>query len=363
MKVSWTTALILLLMPVFSLAQPALRQPEMVNGFRVYPDCKDDSLFYYPPAGIRLKSNGPLPEFSFQRVRYTGTSQLGDAGAFRVNGYLRFTIEFDSPHGRLDSIRKGLERRGIARPGLLPVPLAGIESVLVYDLVSKGETGSIAGGQWSGGDLGQGQSWSSRTFRLELDALSTDLLWQAYENGAVVLSVGVNALGQGVDFRERDHGQPPKEIRSTVFADSLAIDVEFDEENGLFSSTDLDAKMPAGYTYLTVYCHDFSEEFTVDHVRVIVEVRGTAVNGDHPLAKAGFSSVEPDEFRKQIHFEYAMNLDAGFQYRVIKINRFGELNAGEWQSAENWSGVLNVSSQPGTGLERAARDLDPRELY
>jgi hypothetical protein len=345
-------------------SSPALYQPMVVDGFRVYPDAEKDMVFYYPPAEIRLQQNGNEPLFTFQRFRYIGTSQLGDSGKFWTRGIISFAVEFIAPAGRLIMIEQGLKRKGISRPVLLPLPVENIQSTLIYSLpaAETDATGSIEGGEWQDDTVATGQDWTTKSFSIELDSWSTDLLWQAYKRGAVVLSLGVNVVATGVDFRKRRGGPEPGKQSATVFADTLAVTVPFDAHRRLFTTTDIDVKMPAGYTYLTVTCHDFDEDYDTNHVRVMVEVMGTAVNGDRPVERVEFSINDGSTTRRQIHFKFAMNLDAGYSYRITRINRFGELEQGDWIEEKDWSGSLDVSLGE-HGAIRNIQKLDIRQLY
>lgn len=365
MKLRIILLAILFTVSAFAEELPLLTEPFAVEGINLFPDSTDASLFYYAPSAISLKYTEGEPEFTFQRFRYLGTSALGDMGTFWAKGILSFTIVIDSPVDQLNSARNSLKARGINTPRLRPLPIASTDSVLIYHLAqgSEDDQGLIAGGEMTDDLSSNTNAWLKKSFTVELDALSTDLLWQAYQQGNVVLSLGVSVHVTGLNGRRKKNMPEPELITQTVFSDALRVEVSPSRHPQLFQTTDIDAKMPAGYTYLTVFCHDFAEDYQVDHVRVLVEVRGIAVDGDTPQTQVEFSEATPANTRQEIHFEFAMNLDAGYLYRVTTINSRGELGQGEWQTVELWSGNLDVSLRQEKEGSTAIKKLDPRDLY
>jgi len=355
-------------------AAPVFSEVEVVSGLKIYPDSERTDLFYYAPVGFALRRVGDKPAFSFQRFRYVGRRVTGDSDRFFGRGVLSFTVEFISPRddlGKASTILGGRLRRRVT---LRPVPIAGIRSDLIYAAVEEGGTeetsGILSGGSWGGtpdsGDSEAGEFWDVRTFSIGADPYSTNLLWETYHNGNVVLALSVAVSAHGVNERRVPGGAEPISVVRTVFADSIRIEVSPRRYPGLFVSADINERMPAGYTFLDVYCYDFQSGFAQDEgiAQVIVEVRGRAISGDLPVERVVFSSSEPDVVKRSVHFRFAIDLNAGYSYRVLEVWRGGEITSGKWTGVSEWNGICDVSSsKSGQGVRPDAKPIDPKLLY
>ena len=340
-----------------------------VAGLKLYADSERSDLFYYPPAGIALQRNGETPVFSFLRYRYIGRRVTGDSNTFLGRGVLSFTVEFQSQRDRLHSVKRALERRLRRQVTLLPAPVADMGADLIYSAVKEGETeehsGVLSGGSWGGGEEETGEYWDVRTFSIGADPYSTNLLWQTYHDGKVLLALSVSVVASGLPERQLPDGPVPERVVRTVFADTIRVEVSPEGFPELFSSVDINERMPAGYTFLDVYCHDFSEGWSQEREisRVIVEIRGRAISGDHPVERVSFEAEKPEEVKRSVHFRFAMDLNAGYSFRVTRVERGGNMTTGEWIDVADWNGICDVSMTQRDQMILDSKPIDPRMLY
>jgi len=347
-------------------ADAVFAEVRVIEGMKVYPDSADPSLFYFAPLGLELKSAAGVPVFSFQRFRYVGRRATGDAGSFWGRGVISFTVRFVSPREKIELVSRLLSRQLQRQVRLEPLPVVDIESELVYTAVSENDeirSGTLGAGQQS--EEEEGELWDERSFFVGADPLSADMLWQTYHSGAVALSLNVSVYATGLTERDSEAGSG-QAVRRNVMADAVRIAVSPDGHPNLFQSIDLEAQMPAGYTFLDVYCYDFqAAEPPEDLWAVVVEVRGRAATGDRPVETVRFDADRPERFKREVHFRFAMDLDSGYEFRVTRIYGSGQRRSSEWQHVADWTGIRDVSSvtteRSGSPLD--ARPLDPRFLY
>lgn len=370
---AWIGALCAALMPAAAVQLPAqavLGDLQVIDGVKLYPDLQNPSVYYFAPTGVQLKRIDGEPAFSFLRFRYTGTSATGDAETFRGRALLSFTVELGMRPPNLDAVRAELELRTGRSVLLYPLPIVDIDSDLVYTAVAdesgSGESGVLAGGYWGApSQESDNQVWTERTYYLSADPLSADMLWQAYHKGAVMLSLSVSLEARGIKERPQQGAGSGETVSRTVVADAVRIDVSPKHYPRLFREVDIEEKMPAGYTFLDVYCYDFqAEDRPEDLLAVDVEVRGQAVNGDLLVQRVRFTADRPGVYKQQVHFRYAVRLNNGYSFRVIRTYGASGRDIGPWTDVSRWSGVCDVTTvKRADGSGRDARPLDPRLLY
>ena len=372
-------------------ALPLLTVREEIGGLIVYPDEKDARVFYYVPGRVTLATTLGVPNFSFRRMRYTGTKLMGDQGTFRGRGSLSFTVEFENIGAKVRAAEGVLKRRH-RRAILKPIPVEKVEAELVYTIIEddsskRGEP--IASGIWAdppkeppthGPSAGR---WASKTFEIVLNPRTTQVMWEAYEKRGVLLSLNYAVVARGVSDLEQlpleaqrrleklrrqveadsgkdgseDSGESfePDEIQldeiaRTVLADALQISVFPGEHPECFTSVDLDLKMPAGYVFLDVYCYDFQSDPQTGIARKRVEIRAYGIAGGRPKVKVYFRRKTPDITSQSVRFDLAVDLNKGYEYRIVTFDTDGNTEKTGWTAVTTWSGTLDISTE---------YDLDP----
>jgi len=358
-------------------ALPLLTQRETLEGLIIYPDEKRAYIYYYVPGRVRLAQTDNTPHFSFRRLRYTGTKLMGDQGTIRGRGSLSFTVEFEDLGKQVTAAQKALKRRH-RRATLQPIPVEQVEAELVYVVIEddgsqRGER--LATGIWAeppkeppthGPSAGQ---WESKSFELALNPRTTQVMWEAYEKGGVLLSLNYAVVATGVSDLNRlpheaqrrlnelrraaeDAGedfepdeQQLERIARTVRADALQIKVSPTAHPECFTSTDIDAEMPAGYVFLDVYCYDFQNDPDTTIAKKRVEIRGHGIAGGRPKVKVDFRRNKPDEVSRAVHFDLAVDLNKGYEYRIVDFDDDGNITRSDWNAVKDWNGILDISKE------------------
>jgi hypothetical protein len=338
---------------------PVLSEPHVSAGLRCLPDDGDAGLWWYVRQELELAPSAGAPAFSLHRFRYTGSRVTGDSGASWGKGLMSLLVRFEAAADAVARAREEIGRT-VGRPvRLRPLPIERVETSLLY--VTAGDEpqhGELPRGGWEGDGV-----WTERAYTLGLPPLTTDLIWSASQAGGLALSLNYSIVGRGLAARPQSgeqQGPAPEPVTATVAGGALPIRVSPSECPRCFRSTDLDAEIPAGYTFLDLFCHDFQSAATpTDLALVVVEVRATAVSGERPVARHRFRPGGPA--RQAVHFEFAVRLEEGYEVRVIHVFADGRSQEGPWERVERWSGIRDVTSF----AESAGRVevLDPRMLY
>lgn len=341
-------------------AWPIASEAEDVAGLRCYPDHEDASLWWYLPARLELVETDEGPAFHFERYSYTGRSATGDAGTVWWKGVLSVRVRFHTPPSELAAARRLLEQRRRRRIALEPLPVEGVDAVLLYaSAAPDGPSGDLH----EGGFEGDGERWDERTFALGLSPETTQLLWDAFAGDGLAMSLAYSLDGRALSHRPaRDpFGGEDEEVEPqlvTLRGDALPIRVSPESCPSCFASTELDARIANEYPFLEARCYDFVSGVAPEDLGlVIVEVRAQAVTGDPLFERVRFAPGGATLL--PIHFQLAVSLDAGYDYRVVRVYEDGQTQAGAWTEVAAWSGILDVSEY----RERSARRLDPRQLY
>ena len=342
-------------------AWPVLDEPLIAGGLRCYPDHRDPRLFWFvrDRLSLAVSSGSPgEPGFVFHRFRYTGSSKTGDSGDFWGRGVLDFHVALEPLPQEIEAALQVIGRRTARRIVLEPLPLDRIETALVY--VTAGEDsrfGSVPSESWGS----EGTLWTERTYSLGMSPLTAQLLWDAYHLEGVALSLNYSLVARGLptqpDPREAEETHEPS--AAIVGGGAIPIQVSPRDCPRCFASTELDAEIPAGYTFLDVFCYDFaSGAAPTDLAMVLVDVRASGVRGSTE-ERIRFLAEGP--IRQAVHFKFAVRLDAGYEIRTSRIFARGHIEEGEWKSVPSWTGIQDVTAYTADAARRAA--LDPRALY
>lgn len=374
--------LVFFVFPQFLSADVMLSQPRNIKGTAVYPDHKSKSIYYYVPGELEIKQIDGSPEFFFHRYRYLGTGATGDSGVFKGRGIITFSVEFNKDTKRIREIEEVLkkEHRTVI---LKPIPLESVQSELIYTEIEEKNTGKLEGGHWvkEPEDAAQSENsqegvWEAKRFTIGVNINTTNLLWETYHRGGVILSLNYSLIASGKSdlnavpedleklinperSKDKDDSQRGlEEVHKSILNDSLTIMVSPSEYPKCFKSVDVGSEMPAGYTFLDVYCYDFQEQSGQQKLyRKVVEIKGISITGSRPVEKAIFGSLYQDIYKQPIHFPFAVDLDKGYDYRVIRIDKEGLKKTGDWIHQDSWTGILDVTDY------KKEKKKDRRKLY
>jgi hypothetical protein len=343
--------------PSCAAAWPILGEGRVTQGLRCYPDHAAAGAWWYVSDRLELAEDAGRPRFSFERFRYAGTTATGDSGTFWGKGLLSFTVRFESPAAVLALAESELSRFAGRPVALQPLPIERMDAELLWAPIgSEAEGGDLRGG-WD--EERAGAVWTERAYLVGLGPRDAELLWEAYQDEGVALSLGYSLVGRVLPSRPPpERAEQPEPEPLTLAGGALPIQVKPADCPQCFTSQDLDAEIPAGYTFVDVYCHDFADGATApsDLGVVITEVRATAIDGNHPVEQVRFTPGS--DARAGVHFRFAVHLESGYDYRVSRVFQDGRVESGDWQRVARWSGILDV-----TARRAADARLDPRELY
>jgi hypothetical protein len=46
-----------------------------------------------------------------------------------------------------------------------------------------------------------------------------------------------------------------------------------------------------------------------------------------------------------VRFEFAVDLEKGFEYRVVEYDDSGDATKGDWVAVDDWTGILDVTRE------------------
>ena len=352
-------------------AWPVFDEGEVLAGVRVFPDHEDRRRFWFVADHVEASTDKGTgqPAFVFERFRYLGGDDGNDAAPWG-RGVLTFRLRRGLA-GELDEVRRLVARRAGAAARLDPLPLAGLRVDLVYAAGDRVGTyhassdGAEPDGATSGGTTAA--VWTERAFAVGLAPQNADILWSAFHQDTVALSVAYELEALGLRNRpDADPGIPgfqpeddePQPQRVALGGDAFALDVSPRSCPSCFRSTDLDAEIPAGYATVAVYCHDFELAGRGDDLAgVQVEVKAFAVSGDRPVQSHRFRAGEAP--RGEIHFPFAVGIDDGYEFRKIYLYTDGHVEAEPWARRTTWSRLLDVTRRGAPPTDAP----DPRDFY
>jgi len=340
-----------------ALAEPILSESVLVAHLRCYPDHLDRSLWWYARDRVALSRSDGSPAFSFQRFRYKGSAATRDSEVLWARGVLGFTVELDAAPSEVDDAERALSRRLRRRVTLRQLPIEAIESLLLYATAGpEADSGALPPGEWTG----EPGVWHVRTFQLGLDPRTTDLLWRAFHQEGLALSLQYSLVARGLPERPpAGTDAPPESARSVVAAGTQPIRVAPDDCPSCFASLEIDARIPAGYTSLEIFCYDFeSAAAPSDLARVLVEIRARTATGAEALERVRFLASGPT--RMAVHFPVAVEIDGGYELRTVRLFADGHAEEEAWRRFSSWIGIQDVTRYV---VAEGRRTLDPRMLY
>lgn len=384
---------------------PALHAlPDFSGGRRagaieVFPDHQRGDLYYYPPSGLRLvQDTEGRPGMHLLQVRYLGTRSAGDRDRSLQRSVLSFRVELVEPPTEVRSeARRLLEGNG-HRAELRPVPVARIETVMVFapagadgaNADSADERGGVQQSNVEGvllpegafeaeDDAGLGSRasyWHERRFALRLDAATAQLLLEALRRDQGLFSLGYAffARGIGAAGTERPTGSPAlvRALRRRIRADAgrrstataggapqiqllvsgaTSIAADLGRWPDLVERVDLNQRTPPGYGLLDVYCFDFRDGLRPQLALKRVELEASAAaggaqgdtRGETVRRELTFEATAPELTLHTLRFPFAVRLDAPYRYRVVEVARDGRQTVGPWRTRRSWEALLDVT--------------------
>jgi len=359
-------------------AKPDLSTLRQVHGISVCSDSEMQGRYYYLPAAVRLALTGDgAPDLKFVQMRYVGTRHTGDQGTIRYRNILRFRVIVDEIRAdTLDAVRSALSRSGIV-PDLRPMPVRRLETVLVYQRLrpddSVDDEGQALGGDNVDTSAASGSSaggyWTERNFTLRLDNETAQLFAEDLRAGRILLSVGyaflseviigepteVTLTGSPVLVQEMEENllpdldslvDPGTECVCPVTASAFSIKLSLEDWPDLLEQFDVDARTPAGYPALDVYCYDFADSLRPDLYAKRVEIAAINVSGDTITHHITFRQSEPSVYARSTNFQYVVRLDQPYRYRIVEISYEEAPRPSEWITKESWAEILDITSRP-----------------
>lgn len=383
-------ALILFSFPV--LAQPVAKPLLRYEQHTIYPDFKNENLYYYSPADLQLatESDGK-PRFQLLQMRYTGTAVTGDQGEVRFMNLVQFTVNLpELDRQTLIAIKKQVND---PKASFRPLPIQNMEGFLVSGAgQSDGKYRRIgrAGSFQSIGSSSESSRysfWTERTFTLRLENHEAQLLWNQVEEGNLSVSFGyaffakmlapyeavgkISGEGGAVENANQDlqetleHARPDTvPVLQTVKSNAFPIYINTSQWPDATRQLDINQGIPPGYAMLEVRCYDFADQLRPDLAIKSIEIEATSVNG-RPinLPQQRFMQSQPDIVALPIQFPYAVKMDQPYRYRVTEYSLAGKKMVREWKTRDNWTGALDITSQEATRtVQQTTIDVEVPEL-
>jgi hypothetical protein len=362
------TALLLLapFIPRLS-AQPLLSSVEKIEGVEVFQDMKRSNHHYYLPGELVLgrEENG-RPKFQMLQMRYTGTALLGNQGGRGFINVVQIGVERKPISSKeLQAIRKALGRGAT----LDPLPIANLEAHLVMPLADNdGRYQRIGRSAGLEGDRKKRSSiWTEKHFTVRLGPNEAELLWDEIEKGSIVFSIGYAYYADAVDvlagdyeiegdsasvagldellkeFTALDSTSSPQVVR----AGAIPIDLDAKKWPDMCRRIDLNGEVPPAWAFLEVRCYDFANALRPDLAMKSVEIEATGITGNNiRLKPIRFMTARAEEHTRQVRFPYAIDLAHPYRYRVVEYDEEGTDQAGSWQTATDWAGLLDLTTAP-----------------
>ena len=365
------------MLPAFLIAQPVLSTRQQIEGVDIYPDFKQEDVYYYAPAKLTLGTdpNGK-PQFQLVQMRYTGTACANDQGDKHFLNLAQFTVKMvPIETAVLSSIQASL-KKGRITPELRPIPIRYIESYLVAPVGKNPEgqeqfkrIGSNGGFEADASSASGKTYWHERVFTLKLENYESQILWKQVSEGSLSISFGYAfyadaVLGRRVEtvlsgdssftsqmedaaeaaamVADEDTTVSPQIIRSNAFP--IYIDVEKWPES--LKKLDINEGMPPAYPALQIACYDFSDELRPDLALKKIEVEAIGVGGQ-PLKPVSvrFSPGKAELNNLNLHFPFAVRMDRPMRYRVIEFTRAGERSMSSWTEKESCSELIDITTK------------------
>ncbi len=362
-----------MLLPLWGKGQPMLNSKIEVEGFQLFQDWKDSSLYYYLPPPLKLKTEDEgRPDFQFLAMRYTGTSCRDDAGEVSFLSLAQFTLERQPQDKNLIyQVQRSMRASEGKWIELRPMPLRGISAQLIAPVGSHPD-GKSRHSKVGGVDLGDGgpSEWEEKTFTLRLDPHEAQLLIENMEKRQLALSFSytylaeaipglgseVNLVGdsgalaqleqlEGKMIRERD--TTPASL--PVYANSLAIEADVKRWPQNLKKIDVNAEgFPGGFPAIEIRCYDFADRLRPDLAIKRLTLQAYTLGGQlaRPLTYQ-FREAEKEEVVRQVKFPVALDMSRGYRYKVTEISATGDIQESPgWIEADFCQGLLDLTAHP-----------------
>jgi hypothetical protein len=331
-------------------ASPNLQEGFQVENIRVFPDHANRNLYYFAPMNMELVVKDGTPEFLYSLYRYLGRQETGDKGEFRVRGILSFEVKQVRAVERINKIKEHLRKTNPAAI-LRFVPIKEFQSKLIYKTVEveseDAETsGEVEGGVFKDSNDVESQkknregNWLKRHFTITLKPYTAELFWDNFEKDKLQLSLSYSWTVKGVIPDNETQGE--WEESTSDIADTLPIQVSMPKYPALFRKIETWQEISMAHTNLLVLCYDFINEEESELYSISVEVKFKTLIGQDYVSKVRFNETDA-EYEKKIAFRLAKELDAGYQYRIKRIFKNGDIENTQWKHHNDW--VLDVTHE------------------
>ena len=299
-------------MPVFTApcrAAPALDRCRNMEGTRVCPDNRDNSMWYiFPPdPQVSLKDNR-VPDYHVSLYHYAGRKGTGDEEKFWAKGLFTVNIVRKHPKYTVVRIRKRLQRMGIKNPKLRSIPVSASNIKLVFG-------NSVT-------EYSSGTRWAGNVLTLPLDEAMAMVLANALDKGPVTLTLMLDETVNGLKLNGQEWEQA-----TIPLSESLSIDLEPARFPANFSRTPLENDMSMAYTAIEVRAYDFEEQAVPGLYAETVEVALKVPGGREVKSVRFLKDTEPVQ---TIHFSRAADMSIPYRVRVTCVYSDGRSLQGPW---------------------------------
>ncbi|MCW5516887.1 hypothetical protein [Muriicola sp. Z0-33] len=348
--------------------QPDLSSKEIIGGLPVYADLHLQHKYYYAPSSFELDRDADgKPEFSFVKMTHIPSRARGMKD-WKQSSAIQFTIkQAGITNEALKEIRERLKTKSAGRTKikLLPAPIKKMEASLIYSNLDADSTTAIRSNYNSNTKNRRGALWTTKVFTIRPDKFTSQVLWDGFkkEKGLLSVAYGIwihGAYNEEVSYQfngpeelekvfEQLNAQPTDstEVKTEALINAGAFQVAVDLElwPDLLAEISFESTLSPRYGLVDVYCYDFRENIRPDLLGKIVELEAEGVGKGPVKTEIDFSKTNPDIYAHAVKFEYAVRLDKPLRYRVIELAESGDVMEGTWLLKENWTGIIDVSSQ------------------
>ena len=346
-------------------AQPDLQSLREVRGVKVFADLADTNRYYYLPGPIELaKDYEGRPRVKLIQMRYLGRGVTGDRGEATYLNFLQLSV--DRAPALPDSIEAA--RSGLGPSTRLgPLPLSHVETHLIAPAAAQNDRNRVLGRSSGGAGGLSTENWTERTFTIRMDNEEAEIMWAAVETGRLGCSIGYTYFADVVDGAAGSYQitgdsalaaslaghiaeltTPDSTVRRhAVRAGAFPINVDLERWPETRERIDINGRLPPSWAYLEALCYDFTNELRPDLARKSIEIEATGVTGAPiVLRPIRFNRHEPAAFTRQIHFPLAVDLHLPYRFRVTEYTLAGKAHPGNWQTREDWTAPLDVTTPP-----------------
>ncbi len=352
-------------------AQPNMSDRHLIQEMIIYGDQSDKNTFYYAPKYIKLdKDNTGKPSFSFVKMTHIGSRARGTEG-WKQSSMIQFTISPQFFGSKQLKFAKNVLKQRICQSCKLrvrPMPIKKMEAHLVYvDLeTDKKEilTSNYAKNRVK--EKFEEGMWNTKTFTIRPDKYTSQIIWDGLKKNKGVLSVAYAIWGKGkytdsISYKftgpkelaevfhnlNKDTLEITKQKTNGVLISTGAYPIDIDSNTWpqLFNEISFESTLSPRYGLIDIYCYDFTNQIRSDLVAKIIEFEAEGVRGKKVTSELEFNKDSPDIYAHELRFKYAVRLDKPLKYKVIELTEKGEIIEGDWKQKENWTGIIDISSQ------------------